>query len=176
MSQPWTPERRKEAQAKAKLTWEKKKAEAKGVTPPSEVPAYDPANQQSAAVRARWAAEKGTEEDVRQMFVQINVEEGLQILAKMRANCETAASVLNQRITADETKERCKTCGGEKKQNKDWILRRPHRDPVTQQIVTDVFCQMACVAMENQKQQGTYGISDRGMLATDNPRTKAEAV
>jgi hypothetical protein len=126
--------------------------------------------QQTAAVKARWAGEKATEEDVRKFFAKdVGVEEGLQLLARMRKNCEIASYALNQRITADDNQSRCKTCGGPKKANKQWALVRPHRNPVTQLVENDYFCQIACVALENQKTQGVKGVSDRGMLNADNP-------
>jgi hypothetical protein len=126
--------------------------------------------QQTAAVKARWAGEKATEDDVRKFFAQdLEIEEGLSLLARMRKNCEIASYALNARITADDNKARCKTCGGAKKANKQWALVRPKRDPTTNLIVNEHFCQLACVALENQKKDGVKGISDRGMLPSDNP-------
>lgn len=129
--------------------------------------------QRSEAARARWSSEDATEEEVRRFFTRgVEVEEGLKLLARMRKNCEIASYALNQRITADDSQSRCKTCGGAKKANKQWALIRPKRDPVTQLVNNEYFCQIACVALENQKTHGVKGISDSGMTSDMNPRTK----
>lgn len=166
----WTPERIAAAKEKRAATMAAKAA--KKVEPETKANGSETDSQQSTAIKARWASEKAGEQDLRQTFAQIAIEEGMQMIAKMRGNTEIAAQVLNQRITGDAAREKCKTCGGERKNNKDWILRRPYRDHTTQQIVTECFCSMTCVALENQKKQGTYGVSDRGMLQTDNQKSQ----
>lgn len=167
MTTVWTPEKIQAAKIKRAATL----AAKKGIpTSQEQTNGQDhEENQQSAAVKSRWAAEKATENDLRQLFAQIAIDEGMQLLAKMRQNSEIAAQVLNQRITGDAAREKCKTCDGPMK-GRDWMLRRPHRDPTTQGIITDVFCCVSCVALENQKTQGVLAVSDRGMVSSDNPR------
>lgn len=120
---------------------------------------------QAANADARWSAERASEHDVDKFFHQVEIEQGLQLLAKMRRNCELAAKALNQRITSEEGTQLCKTCGGGKRQNKQWALIQPRVDPKTRLPMNTFFCSIQCVAMENQKNQGTFGVSDRGMTA-----------
>jgi hypothetical protein len=93
----------------------------------------------------------------------------------MRRNCTTAGTIINSRINAPDD-QRCKTCGKtyaafRKTGKPDWFLNRPYYDPEDRNIIlVSHFCSAACVSLENNKTQGVYGIADRGMLPTDNPK------
>jgi hypothetical protein len=128
-------------------------------------------SQQTHAIQARWAAEKGSEEEVTDYFRKsVTIEDGLQLLARMRKNCELASYALNARITADNDRDRCEFCGGRKKDRKQWALVRPFRDPTTMLVRNHYFCSIECVALMNRRDQGVYGVSDRGMTPAMNPR------
>lgn len=134
-------------------------------------------SQQTAAVKARWASERGTEEEVTRYFAHsVSIEAGLQLLARMRKNCELASYALNTRITADSDTNRCEFCHGRKKNRRQWALVRPFRDPTTQLIQNHYFCSIECVALMNQRNQGVYGVSDRGMTPAMNPKNHPKEV
>lgn len=136
----------------------------------------EPQNQQSQAVQARWAAERGSEEEVIQYFRKVKIEDGLELLARMRENCKHASLTLNARITADNNRDRCEFCNGPKKPNKQWALVRPYRDPLTLLVRNHYFCSIECVALQNRRDQGVYGVSDRGMLPEMNPELHPKQV
>ncbi len=122
-------------------------------------------SQQSQAIRARWAAEAENEQLLEAYFQDVEIDEGLALIARMRKNQDMAAKIINTRITsgAEENKAKCATCGGSKK-GRDWCLRRPYRDQTTLLIQTKYFCSVVCVALENQKTQGVAAVSDRGLV------------
>lgn len=130
----------------------------------------------SANIQARWSAETASEVEVDAHFRVIEIEEGLALLARMRRNTELASKALNARISLDDTKARCATCQGAKKPNKQWALIRPRRDEKTGQILNIFYCSMACVALENQRTQGTYGVSGQGMTKDMNPHNHPKQV
>lgn len=174
---PLTREARQEAARKGALVRWKNYRERLATEPKTEPkkepkePKTDPKqNQQTQAVQARWAAERGSEEEVIHFFRKIKIEDGLELLARMRENCKHASLTLNARITADNNKDRCEFCGGPKKSNKQWALVRPYRDPVTLLPMNHFFCSIECVALMNRRSQGVYGVSDRGMLPEMNPQ------
>jgi hypothetical protein len=128
-------------------------------------------SQQTMAIQARWAAERGSEEEVTEYFKRdLSIEDGLALLARMRENCKVASETLNARITADSDKDRCEFCGGPKRVNKQWAMVRPYRDPVTLLPRNRFFCSIECVALMNRRNQGVYGVSDQGMLPAHNPQ------
>ena len=158
----WTDEARQKAAA-AKAAKKKER----------ETPDLSPAEvaQRTLAVQARWAAERGSEEEVKQYFRQhVSIEDGLQLLARMRENCKHASLTLNARISADNNKDRCLFCGGPKKDNKQWALVRPYTDLTTQLPLKHFFCSIECVALMNRRNQGVYGVQDRGMTQDMNPQ------
>lgn len=123
-----------------------------------------PQTQQSQAVRARWAAEEESEQAIQEFFRETDVEEGLALLARMRHNCDLASRELNQRISVDDAHATCHFCGGPRKPRRQWALVKPRRDPVTQLIVNEYYCDIFCVAMQNKKTQGIAVVSDRGAV------------
>jgi hypothetical protein len=134
-----------------------------------------PIKQQSRAVQARWAGEAAAEDDLRAHFISLPLDRALALLAKMRANCTTAGKLINERINAPGD-QHCKTCkitlaAFKAKGKPDWWLNSPHYDPDDHNIIiVDHFCSAACVSMNNNKTQGTYGVADQGMLPSDNPK------
>jgi hypothetical protein len=131
--------------------------------------------QQSKAIQARWASEKATEAELRSLFHSLPLDRALALLAVMRRNCTTAGTIINSRINSQED-QHCKTCGKtysalRKTGKPDWFLNRPYYDPEDRNIIhVSHFCSAACVSLENNKTQGVYGMADRGMLRTDNPK------
>lgn len=155
----WTDEARRKAVLKRKQNREA------AALPPAEVSRF------TMAVQARWAAERGSEEEVIEYFKRdVSIEDGLALLARMRENCKHASETLNARITADSDKDRCEFCGGPKRINKQWAMVRPYRDPVTLLPRNRFFCSIECVALMNRRNQGVYGVSDQGMLPAHNPQ------
>lgn len=129
-------------------------------------------SQQAAAANARWAAEEAALEELTALFSNLSLDEGLDLLARMRKNCEIAAKVLEARRTAN-TNQRCKTCDKslqelreEGRPIKDWRMIRPRRDPTTNTIFTEVFCSDVCIALENKITHGIATVSDQGTDAT----------
>lgn len=127
-------------------------------------------SQQSAAIKARWLVEKNSEIDLKRIFSSIDYQEGLDLLARMRKNCEISGHTLNERISHDDESAKCHVCGGGRKQGRQWYLLRPFIHPVTRIIQNRYFCDISCVVRENHANQGVAGISDRGMLPSDNPK------
>jgi len=63
-----------------------------------------------ATVTAAWLSLTATEIEVRQHFKSIPVQHGLETLARMRHQCDLAASTLQGRMDEGNT-ERCTGCG-----------------------------------------------------------------
>jgi hypothetical protein len=135
-----------------------------------------PLKQQSKAIQARWAGEQASEQDLRQYFLDLPLDKAFNLYAQMRKNLEVAGKILNDRSNVPE-EQHCKTCyisfvDYQKRCRKnDWFLNRPYYHQGDRNIIdVDHFCSAACVSLENNKTQGVYGMPDRGMLASDNPR------
>lgn len=135
-----------------------------------------PVRQQTKAVQARWAGETASEEELRDLFTKISLDKAMSLHDRMRKNLEIAGKILNERTNVPEV-QRCKTCKItwqkflETARRTDWFLNRPHYHPSDRNIiVVDHFCSAACVSLENNKTQGVRGISDHGMLPSDNPQ------
>lgn len=175
-------ETRQRLRQRAKEQWARKRAERSSQSPlqpqpdPEPEPVLAQPKQQSRATLARWAGEQATEQDLRQYFEQIPVDKGFLLYARMRANLEIAGKILNERYNVPE-REFCKTCGISKEsflartRRNDWYLNRAHyKDGDRNIIESDHFCSAACLSLENNKTQGTYGVSDQGMTPDMNPR------
>jgi hypothetical protein len=120
--------------------------------------------QRKQAINARWAAEQATDDELREMFQQIEMEKGLELLARMRKNCEVAAKALEARRTSGED-AKCKTCDKSLAEAniRDWRMRRPRRDPATNTIYIEHFCSDVCIALDNKLVHGIAVVSDRGV-------------
>lgn len=130
------------------------KTKPRSATKPTPITEASPSSKAaSTAARARWAGEKATESELREYFRTAPIDDCLVLLANMRKNAEMGAFEINQRMTeTDQTK--CKTCHKPKPPNRQWRLIRPRREPGGI-VVNEFFCSDACVALENQTNQGT---------------------
>lgn len=117
----------------------------------------------SKAATDRWERYKLPELELHEFFSKQPVESCLELLAKMRSDCELAAKLLNDRITADNESTCCKVCKGPKKGGQ-WAMVKPWKDPKTGTMGNDYLCDYICVAKYNQDKQGqgVGMISDRG--------------
>jgi len=130
--------------------------------------------QRKEAIKARWTMESLEEQATRTYFSEIDVEEGLAILGKMRLASQYAGEELNRRLTADDCNQKCHTCGGSQKPNKQWALLRPVKDPLTGLVRNQVFCTIYCIAMENQKDYGVKAVQGRGMVKDEQGEPVSE--
>lgn len=123
--------------------------------------------------RARWATESEYEDAIREHFSTVPLEEGLSLLAKMRARCELAARTIETRRTAETMNTECCVCHVKRSQlgNRNWRMVRPRRDAATGTMYTDYFCSDACVVEDNRRKLGVAAMSDRGMLPGDDSHT-----
>lgn len=121
--------------------------------------------------RARWATESEYEDEIREHFSTVPLEEGLSLLAKMRARCELAARTIEARRTAETMNTACCVCGIKKSQmgNRNWRLPISYRDLKTGTWVTDYYCSDPCVVEGNRRKHNISAMSDRGMLPGDDP-------
>lgn len=122
-------------------------------------------------VRARWATESEYESEVREHFAVIPLEEGLALLARMRARCELAARTIEERRTRETLDTACAICKVTRRQlgNRNWRMVSPRRDSATGTISTEYFCSDACIVESNRRKHGIAAMSDRGMLPGDDP-------
>lgn len=108
----------------------------------------------SHAAKSRWASEEATETEVRELFSELPTEEAVQLLSKMRINCDIAATAINNKMTADSKYDLCHTCGKRQPTNRNWAMIKVVKHPVMRKDYNIFFCTNACVAMENIKKQG----------------------
>lgn len=125
----------------------------------------------SALARARWATESEHDQEVRDYFSTVPLEEGFTLLAKMRNRCELAARAIETRRTAETLDTACVMCHITKRQlgNRNWRMVRPRKDIPTGAWITDYFCSDACIVEDNRRKTGIAAMSDRGMLPGDDP-------
>jgi hypothetical protein len=125
----------------------------------------------SELARARWATESEHDQEVRDYFSTVPLEEGLSLLARMRNRCELAARAIETRRTAETLDTACLICGVTKRKlgNRNWRMVRSRRDTTTGTFVTEYFCSDACIVEDNRKKHGIAAMSDRGMLPGDDP-------
>jgi hypothetical protein len=178
-------------QQKAKEYWAQQKAE--NAQPQSIVEALDSpvepepeqvkaeeeqqkVKQQTRAAQARYAGERASEQELRDFFQELALDKAFKLYHQMRTNLEIAGKILNERSNVPEV-QHCKTCGVSFEDYKrscrknDWFLNRPFYHEGDRNIIDqDHFCSAACVSLENNKTQGVYGMSDRGMTPYDNPK------
>jgi hypothetical protein len=114
-----------------------------------------------AAVQARWAAEKASEEDLREHVRALDRQGMMAYLDKLRTACEVVAKEVNQRLCEEIPETVCETCGGAKKGQ--WRLIKPIRNHRLGTLENLYFCSDVCIVMYNQKTQGIAAIPDRGM-------------
>ena len=93
-----------------------------------------------------------TELEVRNYFRSIAVASGLEMLAKMRHQCDLAAQTLQQRMDEGNT-EHCTGCGKtlEEVRKTQWIMQGSNMDPDTGVPVPYRFCGPLCVRERNRE-------------------------
>ena len=123
------------------------------VAPP--LPAINPRSAHSAAaatVTAAWLSLEAKEIEVRQYFRQLPVTSGLEMLARMRKQCDLAAGELQQRIDLGNT-ERCTGCDKtlEEARKSQWIMQGSEVDPDTGVPLPYRYCGPQCVRARNRE-------------------------
>jgi hypothetical protein len=105
-----------------------------------------------AATSAAWLSLSATEIEVRKYFRKTPVSSGLEILAKMRHQCDLAAETLQQRMDDGNT-ERCTGCGKtlEEARKSQWVMMGSDMDPETGVPVPYRFCGPMCVRERNKE-------------------------
>lgn len=150
--------------------------------PKEVVPPYTPVKRKytplKAPVMARWATETEVEEDLKNKFESLSLEEALSLLVRMRHNCETAAKIIERRRCEETDKTACLTCGVTRKQlgSRNWRMVRPRRDQSTGTLVTEYFCSDVCIIADNKKKYGIAAMPDRGMQTAPEDRSKSSIV
>jgi hypothetical protein len=114
-----------------------------------------PRNQYSsmrAAAIASWLSLEAKEIEVRAYFRKIPVAIGLELLAKMRHQCNLAAETLQSRIDEGNT-ERCSGCGKtlNEAHKSMWIMQGADVDPDTGIPMPYHFCGPMCVRERNRE-------------------------
>jgi hypothetical protein len=126
-----------------------------GIAPGHAPASVNPRSAHSAAaatVTAAWLSLSATELEVRKYFRGIPVPSGLELLAKMRHQCDMAASELQQRMDEGNT-ERCTGCGKtlEEARKSQWIMSGAEVDPETGVPMPYRFCGPMCVRERNRE-------------------------
>ncbi len=137
---------RAEAEASGALTIDDLEALPAAVNPRS---AHSAA---AATVTAAWLSLEAKELEVRKYFRSISVPSGLELLAKMRKQCDLAAETLQQRMDEGNT-ERCSGCGKtlEEARKSQWIMMGSDVNPDTGVPVPYRFCGPMCVRERNRE-------------------------
>lgn len=106
----------------------------------------------AATMAAAWLSLEAKEIEVRQYFRKVSVPSGLELLAKMRKQCDLAASELQQRMD-EGNRERCTGCGKtlEEVRKSQWIMQGSDVDPETGVPVPYRFCSPMCVRERNRE-------------------------
>ena len=112
----------------------------------------DPYSATRAAKAAAWLALSSTELEVRTYFRKLPVSSGLEILARMRKQCDLAAETLQQRMDEGNT-EHCSGCGKtlEQVHKTQWLMQGADVDPDTGVPMPYRFCGPMCVRERNRE-------------------------
>ena len=118
-------------------------------------PAINPRSAHSAAaatVTAAWLSLSATELEVRKYFRSIPVPSGLEMLTKMRKQCDLAAGVLQQRLD-DGNQERCTGCGKtlEETRKSQFLMQGSEVDPDTGVPMPYRYCGPQCIRERNRE-------------------------
>src|SRR6185437_5578822 len=105
-----------------------------------------------ATVTAAWLSLEAKELEVRQYFRKVAVPSGLELLAKMRKQCDLAAETLQQRMDENDT-ERCTGCNKtlEEVHKSQWLMIGSDVDPATGVPVPYRFCGPMCIRERNRE-------------------------
>lgn len=125
---------------------------AQHIEPTATLSARDPYSAVRAATTAAWLSLEAKEIEVRQYFRRVEVPNGLELLAKMRKQCDLAAETLQQRMDEGNT-ERCTGCGKtlEETRKSQWIMQGSEVDPETGVPMPYRFCGPMCVRERNRE-------------------------
>ena len=144
------------------LEAQRAEAEAAGVLPgddfatpalaPVPLSSRDPYSAARAVTTAAWLTLDAKEIEVRRYFRHIAVASGLELLAKMRKQCDLAAETLQQRMDEGNT-ERCTGCGKtlEQVHKTQWIMTGSEVDPDTGVPMPYRYCGVQCVRARNRE-------------------------
>ena len=105
-----------------------------------------------AAMAAAWLSLTATEIEVRKYFQSIPVASGLEMLARMRKQCDLAAETLQGRMDESNT-EHCSGCGKtlEEVRKTQWIMQDSEVDPTTGVPMPYRYCGPQCVRARNRE-------------------------
>ena len=123
-----------------------------GEVAPVVVNPRNPYSTLAAANVAAALALSATELEVRQYFRKLPVSSGLEMLAKMRHQCDLAAETLQGRMD-ESNQERCTGCGKtlEEARKSQWVMIGSDMDPETGVPVPYRFCGPMCVRERNRE-------------------------
>jgi hypothetical protein len=101
---------------------------------------------------ASWLSLRATELEVRKYFKSIPVPSGLEMLAKMRRQCDMAAETLQQRMD-DGNIERCSGCGKtlEEAHKSGWLMMGSDVDSATGVPMPYRYCGPQCIRERNRE-------------------------
>jgi hypothetical protein len=124
-------------------------------SPSSPLPSLNPRDPHSAvraAATAAWLALDAKEIEVRAYFRKLDVPTGLELLAKMRKQCDLAAETLQSRMD-EGNMEHCTGCGKtlEEVRKTQWIMQGSEVDPDTGVPIPYRFCGALCVRERNRE-------------------------
>jgi len=127
-------------------------ADPPAATGPAAINPRSYASAPQAAMTAAWLSLAATELEVRNYFRSIDVQSGLEALAKMRKQCDLAAQTLQQRMDDGNT-ERCHGCGKtlEEARKTQWVFNSNVLDPDTGTAVCYHYCNALCVREINRE-------------------------
>ena len=105
-----------------------------------------------AAMAAAWLSLTATEIEVRKYFQSIPVASGLEMLARMRKQCDLAAETLQGRMD-EGNMEHCSGCGKtlEEVRKTRWIMQESEVDPETGVPMPYRYCGVNCVRERNRE-------------------------
>lgn len=120
--------------------------------PPPDVNPRSAHSAAAATVTAAWLSLEAKEIEVRDYFRRVPVPSGLELLAKMRHQCNLAAETLQQRIDLGNT-ERCSGCDKtlEETHKSQWILQGADVDSGTGLPMPYRYCGVMCVRERNRE-------------------------
>jgi hypothetical protein len=119
---------------------------------PAPLSLRDPYSAARAATTAAWLTLDAKEIEVRAYFRKIAVASGLELLAKMRRQCNLAAETLQQRMD-EGNQERCTGCGKtlEEARKSQWIMQGSEVDSETGVPMPYRYCGPMCVRERNRE-------------------------
>jgi len=126
--------------------------QALAAIPPAAINPRSAHSAAAATVAAAWLSLSATELEVRNYFRAVAVPSGLEMLAKMRHQCELAATTIQGRMDEGNL-EHCTGCGKtlEEACKTQWIMQGSEVDPETGVPMPYRFCGPMCVRERNRE-------------------------